>query len=91
MSQLLSLTKLAQKVGGEKRLAQWVKRGYLTPTATTAAGRGLYTMADYRRAQKNSTRFIDMATMPELPPSVPVLLGSTDKRFERLRKKLLSH
>lgn len=34
MSQLLSLTKLAQKVGGEKRLAQWVKRGYLTPTAT---------------------------------------------------------
>lgn len=90
MSQLLSLTKLARKVGGEKRLSQWVKRGYLTPSATTAAGRGLYTMADYRRAMKNSTRFIDMATMPELPPSVPLLLGSTEKRFQQLRKKLLS-
>ena len=90
MSQLLSLTKLARKVGGEKRLSQWVKRGYLTPAATTAAGRGLYTMADYRRAMKNSTRFIDMATMPELPPSVPLLLGSTEKRFQQLRKKLLS-
>lgn len=90
MSQLLSLTKLARRVGGEKRLSQWVKRGYLTPSATTAAGRGLYTMADYRRAMKNSTRFTDMATMPELPPLV-TYLGSTEKRFQQLRKKLLSY
>lgn len=92
--QLFSLSALAKKYGGEKRLATWAREGLLLPTTVTVKGRGLYTDADYFAAEKaakraqESKRFMQSITkggaVPE-PRNTMVV-----KRVKDLHKLLFS-